>query len=107
MLTLKENADTIARVAEVAMSLGGSSVEWAVDYAAKNVADDAKKARKREGIFAGEMTSEALEEWAFLGSVAHDVINGTISRPSTGNVREYVTNTVREFARKNALKTTK
>jgi len=107
MLTLKENADVIASVAEVAMSLGASSVEWAVDHAAKNIADDAKKARKREGVFASEMTSEALEEWAFLGSVAYDVINGTVSRPSTGNVREYVINAARELAAKNALEATK
>jgi hypothetical protein len=106
MLTLKENADFIARMAEVAMSLGASSVEWAVDLVVRNITDDAKKARKREGVFASEMTSEALEEWAFLGSVAYDVI-ANVSRPSTGNVREYVINATRELAAKNALEATK
>lgn len=96
MSLITSNVNTVVQMARLSVELGGYTPEDAVDRAARLVEVDAKKAANREGIFAGVMTYELLEEWRVLGSVARDIINGTVVRPSTGNVREYAINAVRE-----------
>jgi hypothetical protein len=86
----------IARTALVAVELGGMAHEDAVIQAAKITLDMAKAARSRTGIYAREMTTETLEEIAFHGSVARDILDGSV-RPSVGNVRQAVLEALKEL----------
>ena len=88
-MTMTEAAELIARQALIVVDLGGMEADAALTYAAETVRSNARDARQRTGIFAGPMTTEQLDEWGFLGAVAGDVLDGSIERPSTGNVRSF------------------
>ena len=87
--TIKEAAESIAKTALVAVELCGMGSGDALTFAAVKTLEGARDARTRSGVFAFETSSEQIAEWAFIGAVAGDIVDGNISRPSTGNVREY------------------
>ena len=80
---------TIARLASSFADDFGTSLEETVDRIAQGMVDNASDARTRRGVWASESTSEQIEAALFYGSVARDVLDGSIARPSTGNVREH------------------
>lgn len=67
----------------------GIDTEAAVIECATVAVESARRARSRIKPFDREMNTEQLEDIAFLGSVAQDILDGAVSRPSTGNVRQY------------------
>ena len=81
-------AAQIAASARTAVDLG-QQPDAALDLAARCAQQHAADARNRRGVFRTETSAEAIEEALFTGSVAADILDGTISRPSTGNVREF------------------
>lgn len=85
-------AEALAGIANTTITLSGGKLnaEKALDLAARSAKANATDARTRGGIWATESTTEQIEEALFFGSVASDALDGTISRPSTGNVREYI-----------------
>ena len=89
MSAISKAANSIAILASMRIDLAGEDVETALNAAARTFIDRASDARTRRGAFAGETTSEQLEDVMFLASVAHDILDGDVSRPSTGNVRAY------------------
>lgn len=86
---MQANATIVANTARIAVELGGMDVDAAIDYAVNTITSDAHDALKRTGAFTCDMTTERLDEWRFLGSVAEDTRNNT-PRPSTGPMRNYV-----------------
>lgn len=80
--------EVIARNATIAIELGGLSREDALDLAARKSVEAARDARTRTGVYAHETTSETIEEVRFYGAVARDILDGDISCPSVGNVRQ-------------------
>lgn len=82
-------AAQIALAAKLYIQLSGTTTHEALNIMARAYASDAHDARTRTKGWARETTSEMLEEVLFLGSVARDILDGTVSRPSTGNVRAY------------------
>lgn len=89
MSAIAKATNSIAILASMRMDLAGEDVETALNAAAQNFIDQASDARARRGAFARETTSAQLEDVMFLASVAHDILDGDASRPSTGNVRAY------------------
>lgn len=87
--TIPKAAEYIAHLAKMHIDFTGESPADALTAAATEVTRLAGEARTRTGMFTVEMRSELLEEWLFLGSVARDILDGDVSRPSTGNVREF------------------
>ena len=88
-LSISNAATSIANLASMRMDLAGEDVETALNAAAQTFIDRASDARARRGDFARETTSAQLEDVMFFASVAHDILDGDVSRPSTGNVRAY------------------
>lgn len=87
-LTIPAAVANIVTGAHVAVTFGVEPEE-ALNMAARNVRQTATDARTRGGIWAGETSSRQIEDALFQGSVAADILDGTVSRPSTGNVRAY------------------
>lgn len=81
-------AEIVGTVPAIRDLTGCTGVE-AVMGAALTAVATAEAARKRIGKFRYETTSDEIERLGFLGAVAADILDGTVSRPSTGNVREY------------------
>lgn len=71
------------------MQLTGHTAPDSLNHAAGVVQDMAADAVKRHGEYAGEMTGEQLEDLVIAGSAARDILDGTTTRPSVGNVRAY------------------
>ena len=67
----------------------GIRPEAAVDQIARALVTRATDARTRNGSWASETTTEEIDAALFYGVVARDILDGTVPRPSTGNVREY------------------
>lgn len=88
-LTIGIAATNLANAARIGVELGGMSPEAALDMAAKQAVQTATDARTRSGIWSSETSSRQIEDALFQGSVARDVLDGEVSRPSTGNVRSY------------------
>lgn len=86
---IQQHVGHLIKAAKLSVDLGGYAPEEALILAAKLAVQDAHRARTRDGYWAYETSSEALEDAVFAGSVASDVLDGTVTRPSTGNVREY------------------
>lgn len=89
MNTIPEAATYIARVARVGVELGKQSPEAALDTACELAVQNAQNALDRVGQWASRATTQQIEEAVFHGSVAQDILDGTVTRPSTGNVRAY------------------
>ena len=81
---------TLATTARIMLSAGiVANASDALTHAATDMVADAKDARKRVGAFAATVSADNAELWVFHGSVASDVLDGSIVRPSVGNVRAY------------------
>lgn len=89
-------ARNIATGACILVRFAEKSPEEALTLAAEGSRKNARDCAQRTGIWASTTTSEQIEAALFQGSVAADILDGTISRPSTGNVREYALAAVRE-----------
>lgn len=87
-LTIPIAVANIVAVARTAASFG-MEPEKALDFAAAATKQTATDARTRGGIWASETTTRQIEDALFQGSVASDILDGTVERPSTGNVRAY------------------
>lgn len=96
MKSIAEAADALAGVSKTTIALSGGTLtaDQALGFAARAAVANAENARTRTGIWASESTKEQIEEVLFFASVARDALDGTTSRPSTGNVREYVLNKI-------------
>ena len=87
-MTAYETAvQNLAAGARVAIEYGMSR-EDAVKLAADNAVKDGHAARTRDGHWARESTTEQIDGATFLAAVARDVLDGTVTRPSVGNVRD-------------------
>ena len=93
-----EVIEVIARNATIAVELGGMSPAKAIDIAARTSIGTATAARTRTGIYAQETTSEMIEEIQFHAAVARDILDGEVSRPSVGNVRQAALDKLNELA---------
>ena len=82
-------AQSIANLAVLRMELAVESREDALTAAAETFISNAQDAHTRSGSYRFETTTEMLEDVLFHGSVARDIIDGEVSRPSVGNVRAY------------------
>lgn len=89
ILTIQSATRTIVDGAKVAMDLRGLSAADALDCAAEYAIQDGRDACARTGAWRTESTAEQIEAATFQAAVARDILNGTVSRPSTGNVRDY------------------
>jgi hypothetical protein len=89
MSAIQDAAANLATAARVAVELGGLSPDDALTLAARNAVDEAHLAATRGGRWAVESTTAQIDAVTFQGSVARDILDGTVSRPSTGNVRAY------------------
>lgn len=86
------NIATAARInIQLAADINGTTMSPtdALELAATNAIANATDATKRTGIWSYESTTEQIETAQFQGAVARDILDGTIERPSTGNVRAY------------------
>lgn len=97
-LTIPIAVANIVAGARVGVSFG-LEPEVALDMAADNAKQTATDARTRGGIWASETTTRQIEDALFQGSVASDILDGTVERPSTGNVRAYA---LAQFTDRNA-----
>jgi hypothetical protein len=88
MSTYATAVAAIARTAVVAVELGNYTPKDAILFAAAQFVDTGRAARTRTGVYAFETKTETLEDAFFHAGVAHDVIDGDVSRPSVGNVRQ-------------------
>ena len=90
--SITEVAEALAGITSstITMSGGKISAEKALDLAARSAQQNAMDALTRTGIWTTESTSEQIQETLFFGSVAADALDGEISRPSTGNVRQFI-----------------
>ena len=89
MSAISNAAATIANLATMRVDLAGEATETALNAAAQAFIDQASDARLRRGVFAEETSPERMKDVFFIASVARDIIDGEVSRPSTGNVRAY------------------
>lgn len=87
-LTIPTAVANIVAAARVGVEFG-MTAEAALDMAAANAKQTAVDARTRNGVWAYESTTRQIEDAMFQGSVASDILDGSVSRPSTGNVRTY------------------
>lgn len=92
---IQDHVQYLVNAARIGVRLGGLTPEQALDVVAINAKTEATRARQRTGLWASETTSSAIEEALFAGSVARDILDGTIERPSTGNVRQHALRTLR------------
>lgn len=89
--------DATTKIAEITRALAPTvefqaTPEEFLDVIARGFVDNATDARTRTGAWAFESTSEQIENALFYGTVASDILDGTVERPSTGNVRQYALN---------------
>ena len=89
MSAISHAVATIANLAAMRVDFAGETAETALNEAAQAFITQASDARARRGVFTQETTSEQMEDVRFLASVARDILDGEVSRPSTGNVRAY------------------
>lgn len=82
-----EAIEYLAAAARVGVDFG-MAPEAACDIAARNAVQTATDARTRAGIWASSTSTEQIETAQFMGVVASDVLDGTVTRPSVGNVRQ-------------------
>lgn len=86
---IQQAATNIANAARIAVDLGGMTPDAALSLAARNEVENSHAATSRNGHWASETTSEQIDAVAFQASVAADILDGSVTRPSTGNVRAY------------------
>lgn len=96
MITTTTTEYTYTSVTAVIARLAGNlsedfdlPLEETVDRLAGRMIDNATDARTRGGQWARESTTEQIDEVLFYGTVALDVLDGDVERPSVGNVREH------------------
>lgn len=89
MSAIATAAKSIANLASLRMDFAGETPEVALMGAARGFIDNADKARARGGEYRFETSSETMEDILFHASVAGDILDGEVSRPSVGNVRAY------------------
>jgi hypothetical protein len=89
MSAIAESAANLANAARIGVDLAGVDKAHALDAVCRDAVSIAHKARTRDGFFAREFTTAQLEPYLFQGSVAADILDGTVERPSVGNVRQY------------------
>ena len=81
---------SLATTARILLDAGiVASASDALTHAATNMVANAKDARKRTGAFSSTLSADNAELWVLYGSVAFDVLDGSVARPSVGNVRAY------------------
>ena len=85
-------ARVIARNATMRCEMLGESRNVALHHAAESIQEEFVSLSKRTGWWAEELSTETIEQWKLFNSVAEDILDGTVSRPSTGNVRNYALN---------------
>lgn len=84
--------NTTALIARTARNFGpmlNLTPAEAVDRVARSVVDSAHDARTRTGTWARETTTQQIDDAMFQGTVAADILDGTVARPSVGNVRAH------------------
>lgn len=86
---IQNHVQYLVNAARIAVELGGLTPEQALDLVARNATQNATQARTRGGRWAQETATATIDEALFAGSVARDILDGAIFRPSTGNVRNY------------------
>lgn len=89
MSAIANAAHAIANLASIRMECTDEPREDALTTAAESFIANAQDARTRSGSYRFETTSEMIEDVLFHGSVARDILDGDVSRPSVGNVRAY------------------
>lgn len=91
----------LANAARIILELSTAPVtpDEAIDTACDHARITAHNARTRHGIWARETTTRQIEDTLFQGSVAADILDGKVERPSTGNVRAYTLNLIEEMTR--------
>jgi len=88
-ISIPTAVQNIVTAARVAMDLGGMESIEALDHSAHIARQIGRDARARVGRWARETDTETIEAHCFQGSVAADILDGTVERPSVGNVRSY------------------
>lgn len=88
-VTYPSTTALIASTASTVASMLDITAEEAVDRFARTMVENAHDARTRGGRWAQESTTQQIEDAMFQGAVAADVLDGTVSRPSIGNVRAH------------------
>lgn len=78
--------DILANTVRLATSFGKTPDE-AMNLAAEAAVKSGHDARTRGGIWASESSAEQIEDALFMATVARDVLDGRVARPSVGNVR--------------------
>lgn len=89
MSAIANAAKSIANLASIRMEFTDETREDALTTAAESFIANAQDAHTRSGSYRFETTSEMIEDVLFHGSVARDILDGEVSRPSVGNVRAY------------------
>lgn len=89
MSAIANAVQSIANLASMRMNYAGETREAALIGAAQGFIANAEDARARRNAYRFETSSETVEDVLFHASVAHDIIDGEVSRPSVGNVRAY------------------
>lgn len=92
--TYAEAIQYLAIAARLGVQVGGMTADAAADLAATNAKQTAFDARTRNGIWASTTSAAQIEDALFMGTVASDVLDGTVRRPSVGNVRQALIATV-------------
>lgn len=87
MTAIQDSLQNLAKVARVAVELGGLTKTQAAKLVCENAVAESRAAMQRTGVWNAESTTEQIEAVLFQGSVAADAINGEVERPSVGNVR--------------------
>ena len=87
--TYPDVCESIARTARIRVDLANESPATAVRAVAADLIDGNRRRTARTGEFASETSADTAESWAFFAAVAQDIIDGTVTRPSVGNVRAY------------------
>ena len=80
----------LADAARMGVEIGGMDKLSATLIAAENAVKTGEAAKQRTGIWASETTTEQLADTAFMAMVGAEVLDGTVARPSIGNVRQAV-----------------
>jgi hypothetical protein len=92
MSAMTDACVTIAAITRGVIARSGKSPEAALTEVLQAYRDEAKDADARTGPYQRFATTEEIENAMFMGAIACDIADGTIERPSTGNVRAYVLN---------------
>ena len=89
MSAIANAVQSIANLASMRMEYMGETRDDALTSAARGFIANAEDARARRGVYRFETSSETIEDVLFHASVARDILDGNVSRPSVGNVRAY------------------